>query len=109
MRKKIYPKVDKDTAIKFWFNDNERHYTIRFAWNPLFIIEFLYNDLGWKDFMATYRKVEHNDLENLDKTDMDILAQAISLSRKFLSTLEAIGEANKSPLVVYADDYIEKE
>ena len=106
MRKKIYPKVDKDTSIKFRFNNNDKHYTIRFAGNPLFIIEYLYNDLWGTDFMKVYKMVELNDLDSLSQENINALAQAITLARKFLHTLETIGEDGRSPLVIYVDDLI---
>ena len=41
--KKVYPKLQKDaTGLKFHFDEWEQHFTVRFAGNPLLLLEYLY-------------------------------------------------------------------
>ena len=55
---KIYPSVtnDKD-GLKFFFDSNGNHFTIRFSGKPLIILEKMYEARGGLNFKATYDEV----------------------------------------------------
>jgi len=101
MRKKIYPKMTKDRWwIKFFFNDNERHYTLRFAGKPLFYLEKAFYRAWWKDFNKIY------NLRNTeDENDVAALALAVSMTEEALAIIEDIYKDWMSAFVIYADDF----
>jgi len=106
MRLKIYPKVSRDTAIKMVFDDYGRHYTIRLAGSPLLITEQLYKNLGGETFLESYYKFIENNLS--DEWELEKLNEATRLTKLFINTLIWIWDRGRSPIVVYADDYIDR-
>lgn len=53
--KKIYPRLIKDeNGLKFHFDNGNSHYTLRFAGNPLLLLEYLYIQRGGVDFQNAY-------------------------------------------------------
>jgi len=104
MKTKIYPRVSMDTAIKFIFDDEWRHYTMRLAGQPLLLTEQFYKDLWWTAFLENYYKYLENNLQ--DEEECNRLSEAIRLTKLFINSLVAIGDRWRSPFVVYADDYI---
>ena len=106
MKKKIYPKVWYDTSIKFIFDDDWRHYTIRFAWQPSILTEQFYKSLWWDTFLESYNKFI-NDPKSLDKTETKKIKESIELTKQVTNILVAIGDRWRSPFAIYADDFIE--
>lgn len=52
---KYYPKATKDqSGLKFYCDIDDKHITMRFAGNPLFVLEYTFKRLGGKDFNGTY-------------------------------------------------------
>ena len=57
---KLYPTVGSDMhGIKFFFDAEftepcKKHFTIRFAGNPLLVLEYLFKLRGGNDFQAAY-------------------------------------------------------
>lgn len=100
MSRKIKTKVMVDDTIKFVFNHNNTHYTIRFAWKPLYILEQLYINMWWEDFQLVYDMLKEQP-HNVSDKDKDIMKKAIDMTNTFLNCLYNI----ESPLVVYASDY----
>ena len=86
--------------MKFFFNDNDRHYTLRFSGNPLFILEKAFYKLWWKDFNKVYKDRNFTDIENTN-----ILKEAIATTEETLSIIESVFKDWMSPFVVYADDF----
>ena len=106
MKIKIYPKVAMDTAIKFLFDDEGRHYTIRLAWQPLLLTEQFYKNLGGEAFLENYYKFLENS--ELDEEERTRFTEAIKLTKLVINSLVAIGDRWRSPFVVYADDFLQK-
>ena len=95
---KLYPKTTKDNWwIKFYFDYLDKHYTIRFAWNPILLLEAKFKELWWKDFNWAYASAK----EKSNHAEKNILLKAGSLVTDFLSTLEQIDKMWRSPFVVY--------
>lgn len=94
---KIYPKTLVDKSwIKFVFDSKYTHYTIRFAWKPLTIIEQLYIELGWENFFENYKA-----LKNRKKIDESNKAK-LEVAMKMVNTLlHAMNNSDAAPLVVY--------
>ncbi len=90
MPEKIYLKTSYDTwGIKFYFDDQDMHYTLRFAGNPILILEEMYNYLGWP---GTFGKGDY---------DKDLAKEAIEYTETFLTLMRDISARWMSPLVVY--------
>lgn len=106
MKTKIYPRVSVDTAIKFVFDDEWRHYTIRLAWQPLFLTEQLYKDFWWTTFLESYSKYLDSSLD--DEKEIEMIKQAIKLTKTFTDAMARIWDRWRSPIVIYADDYMNK-
>jgi len=101
MRKKIYPKMTKDQwGMKFFFNDNGRHYTLRFAGRPLLILEKAFYVLWWKDFDKVYNQRDFSNEE-----DLEILKETIATVEEMLTIVETVYKDWMSAFVVYADDF----
>jgi hypothetical protein len=95
---KIYPKVNTDDGLKFRFKYWGKFFTIRFAWNPIFLLEHIYTDMWGNNFAEVYKKakewgkIEHNDAVNLKA------AQA--MCEFILNCISNI----RSPFVIYVKD-----
>ena len=86
--------------MKFFFNDNNRHYTLRFSWKPLLILEKAFYFLWWKDFNKVY-----NEKDFSNKEDVATLKEAIATTTETLEIIEQIFKDWLSPFVIYADDF----
>jgi len=101
MRKKIYPKMAKDQwGMKFFFNDNDRHYTLRFAGRPLLILEKTFYVLWGKDFGKVYNQRNFTNME-----DVTVLKEAITVVEQMLTIIESVHKDWMSAFVLYADDF----
>ena len=96
---KLYPKKGYKDWINFHFKLNNYWFSIKFAGNPLIVIEQLYKDAGGEDFARVYEtaKTEPNKLTTEEK---DRLQFAVATTEVFL---KALSNASKSPLVVYTN------
>lgn len=107
LSEKIYPKLIPDeSGIKFLFNHENTHYTMRFSWKPLFIIEQYYYKL-WgtcKDFISLYDKIRDWDI-SVDPEEEYIVQQAVAKSREFFNILLDISNRGKSPFIIYAQPF----
>jgi hypothetical protein len=117
---KIKPVRDYDTWINFNFSwndyrrDNEKKekyvkdvydFKIRFAGNPLIVIEQLYLNAWGTEFMKNYNlsktKPELVSTENKEK-----LWYAIKVTKEFL---KALSDAKEEPLVIYMHKHRDTE
>lgn len=90
MPEKIYLKTSYDKwGIKFYFDDMDSHYTLRFAWKPLLILEEMYNYLGWPWTIGE------------DDYDKEIAKDAGEYIEAFLTIMKDISKRWLSPIVVY--------
>lgn len=109
---KIKPVRDYDTWINFNFSWNDYRWNadekkkiikdiydfkIRFAWNPLIVIEQLFINAGGTDFMKKYNYLKNNP-EELWTKDLERLRFAIETTKAFL---KALADAKEEPLVIY--------
>lgn len=96
---KLYPKKGYKGGINFHFKLDNNWFSIKFAGNPLIVIEQLYIDAWWEDFHRVYEtaKTEPN---KLTKKEKDRLQFAIATTEVFL---QALSNATKAPLVVYTN------
>lgn len=97
---KIYPEVKTEQWLAFYFSHRGNSYLIKLAWKPMFIIEELYNQLWWENFLEKYKLAKTNP-ELLSKDDSDKLKTAIEWAKTICNLFAAIGERGKSPFVVY--------
>ena len=86
--------------MKFFFNDNDRHYTLRFAGKPLFLLEKAFYVLWGKDFNKVYTQ---RDFTN--EADLEALKKAIAKVEDTLTIIEEIYKEGMSAFVIYADDF----
>ena len=89
-----------DDTIKFVFDHNNIHYTIRLAWRPLYLLEQLYIELWWDDFQLVYDALKNNQ-SSVSNKNKEIMKKAIDMTNMFLKCLYN----TESPLVIYASDY----
>lgn len=106
---KIIPNTWQDEWwIKFHFNDNGKHYTIRFWWKPILLLEALYNKRWWKDFYHVYNMCKtqewKNKLETTDKNTYDLLVKCVHEVHELLWLFIDIDKnLSKCWLVVYSN------
>lgn len=96
---KLYPKKGYKWGINFHFKLDDTRFSIKFAGNPLIVIEQLYIDAWGEDFKRVYEtaKLSPNDLT---KEERDRLQFAVATTEVFL---QALSNATKSPIVVYTN------
>lgn len=109
---KIKPVRDYDTWINFNFSRNDYRWNpvdrkktikdvydfkIRFAWNPLIVIEQLFINAGGTDFMEKYN-LSKTKPELLSTGDKEKLWYAIKTTKEFL---KALSDAKEEPLIIY--------
>ena len=96
---KLYPKKGYKGWINFHFKLDDNWFSIKFAGNPLIVIEQLYIDAWWEDFKRVYEtaKTEPN---KLTKEEKDRLQFAVATTEVFL---QALSNTSKSPIVVYTN------
>ena len=78
---KIYPKVTSDdSGPKFHFNCDSKHFTIRFSWNPLLMLQHLTKIVGSEE-------------------------DAIHILSVMGEAFYSIADAWKSPFVIYVNNF----
>lgn len=103
---KIHPNlVTDESGLKFLFNFDGSHFTMRFSGKPLYIIEEWYRMLGGKvtNFPALYERIK--SWEEVDSLDLWLVKQAVDKSTEFLTVLQRIGSKNISPFTIYAQPF----
>lgn len=103
---KIHPNlVTDDSGIKFLFNFDGSHFTMRFSGKPLYIIEEWYRMLWWRvsNFPALYERIKLG--QEVDPLDLVLVKQAVDKSTEFLTVLQRIGNKNLSPFTIYAQPF----
>ena len=96
---KLYPKKGYKGWINFHFKLDNNWFSIKFAGNPLIVIEQLYIDAGWEDFKRVYETAKLNP-QDLNEDERDRLQFAVATTEVFL---QALSNATKSPVVVYTN------
>ena len=100
---KIHPNLVADeSGLKFLFNFDWSHFTMRFSGKPLYIIEEWYRLLGGRvtNFPALYDRIK--SWEDVEQKDIMLVKQAVDKSTEFLTVLQRIGAKNISPFTIYA-------
>lgn len=92
----------QDKTIKFVFDYWPNHYTIRFAWRPLYLLEQLYIKRWGEDFAVVY-ELARNNPDELTAEQKQLLGQCIKDTSLFLECLQS---SPQSPIVVYVTDKI---
>lgn len=99
---KLYPKASKDeSGIKFFFDHGWFHYTLRFAWNPIMLLEFLYKKKWLDDFYKVYDELKQGKVSDHGL----ILKQCAKEVQEHLELLEYISDNKKSPYVIYVKEF----
>lgn len=95
---KLYPKTSQDAGgIKFYFDHQDKHYTIRPAWRPILLLEAKFKSLGWKDFAWAYESAQQKQ----PHAETALLSKAAEHVKDILNTMALVWEMGKSPFVVY--------
>ena len=101
--KKLYPKLSKDdNGRKFHFDEGNLHFTIRFAGNPLLLLEYLYIKRWGTDFPIAYQLAKEwkpHEGHALLRECRDNLAE-------LLEVMDNIHQNGKSSLVVYVNELV---
>lgn len=103
---KIHPRVfSDDSGLKFIFNHDGNHYTMRFSGRPLFIIEEWYYHLGGTavDFRSLYERIRERT--EPDTWQIYLVKEAIDKSTEMFEVLERIGNRKLSPFTIYAQPF----
>jgi hypothetical protein len=95
---KIYPKVNTDDGLKFWFKYWGKFFTMRFAGNPIFLLEHIYTDMWGKNFAEVYKKAKEG--VKLEHEEVINLKAAQAMSEFVLNCISKI----RSPFVIYVKD-----
>lgn len=102
---KLYPERFYKDGINFRFEADGHWFNIRFAGNPMIVIEQLYKDAWWTNFKEAYEIAKLNP-SKLKQEDRDRLQFAVATTNVFLS---ALSHSYKSPLVVYTNCWEEED
>ncbi len=98
MDMKLYPKTSKDAGwIKFYFDYQDKHYTIRPAWKPILMLEAKFGLLWGKDFKGAYEAATNKT----NHAESNILIRAALFTTELLETFEAVSKMGRSPFVIY--------
>ena len=109
MSNKLYPKIGQDeSGKKFFFSSNWKHYTIRFSWRPMILIEQYFILYWWTKevFIDLYNKL--NNKERIDTSMwryIPMLRKALDRLDELNLVLDLCSQSNKSPLVIYENDF----
>lgn len=96
---KLYPKKGYKGWINFHFKLDNYWFSVKFAGNPLIVIEQLYKDAWWEDFHKAYETAK-TEPDKLTQEEKDKLQFAIATTEVFL---QALSNTTKSPIVVYTN------
>ena len=106
---KLYPVTGYDAhGIKFFFDAEfpekcKKHFTVRFAGNPMLVLEYLYIHRGGADFFKTYETVKAGG----KCEGADLLKKCAKDVAEFTDALALMADNQKSPFVIYVNDYSE--
>ena len=103
MRNKIPKKYlslgSDESGIKWYFDNEEYHFTIRLAWNPILLLEYCYRMNWGEDFFEAYEKIKKWE----NHKDEQILKESVIKIKEFIKIIEEIHKAGKSSLVLYTN------
>ena len=103
---KIHPRVAQDqSGLKFLFNHDDSHFTMRFSGRPMFLLEEWYYHLGWQhpNFIELYEDIRAS--KEVNDEDIAIMKEVIKKSTEFFTILERISKRNVSPFTIYVQPY----
>lgn len=101
--KKVYPKLQKDaTGLKFHFDEWEQHFTVRFAGNPLLLLEYLYIKRWGSDFVNAYTSAKEGKVHEWHK----LLRECRDDLAELLEVISLVHANGKNSLVVYVNDLV---
>lgn len=103
---KLHPRVvQDDSGLKFLFNHDNSHFTMRFSGRPMFLLEEWYYHLGWQNpnFIDLYNDVKSG--KTVSQEDIAIMKLVIEKSTEFFTILERISKRNVSPFTIYVQPF----
>jgi len=101
--RKLYPKLWKDdNGRKFHFDEWNLHFTVRFAGNPLLLLEYLYIKRWGENFPTAYQTAK----EWTSHEGHKLLRECRDDIAELLDVIDNIHANGKSSLVVYINDLI---
>lgn len=102
MSRKFYPEFIKEwDGIRFHFNSEKKHYTLRFAGRPLLLLEYYYKKRGGKDFEATYLLAKSGKIHT---PEVKLLIESANAVSELFEIITDIQENGKSTFVLYVND-----
>jgi len=109
-KEKLYPRIGKDKSwVKFNFRYADKHFTMRFSWKPMIMLEkYFIHYWGTKeDFMLIWKIANEWTSLLLDPDDkrLILLKKAMADIKKLYSVIDLCLEDNKSPFVIYVNEY----
>ena len=109
MKEKFYPKISVDrTWIKFLFRHSDKHFTMRFSWRPMILMEKYFILFWWEkeDFMTIWNlATQKEEIPEELKVSLPILKKAMSRINELLDVFELCDKDSKSPFVIYKNDF----
>lgn len=108
-KEKFYPKIWVDKWWKkFSFHYWEKHFTMRFSWKPMIMLEKYFVLFWWEKsrFMDIWNLASNKEeIPNLYKVDLKILQTAMSRVEEINEVFDLCDDDQKSPFVIYVNDY----
>jgi len=106
---KLYPKIYEDKWWKkFTFQYWDKHFTLRFSWKPMILLEKFFIYFWWnkKDFSFLWKVAIWEELKEwANKNDLELLKKSMNRMDEFFKVLDICKEDNKSPFVIYVNDF----
>jgi len=107
---KLYPKIYEDKWWKkFTFQYWNKHFTMRFSWKPMILLEKFFIYFWWdkKDFsllweIASWEKTNNS---NIDYKNLEILKKSMNRLDELHDVINLCKEDEKSPFVLYVNDF----
>ena len=108
-KEKFYPKIWVDKwGKKFSFHYWEKHFTMRFSWKPMIMLE-KYFILFWGDkdtFMKIWNLASNKQAIPTElQWELDYLRKAMGRVEEINEVFELCDDDQKSPFVIYVNDY----
>ena len=101
--KKVYPKLSTDeNGKKFHFDEGNTHFTIRFAGNPMLLLEYLFIKRWGSDFTNAYQYAK----EGKSHEGHPLLRECRDDLSELLEVIDLIHSNGKNSLVVYINDLV---
>ena len=108
MSNKLYPKFAFDKWLKWYYDSWDKHYTLRLAWNPMILLQGVYEKLWWTDFIRIYNIIKESKwwlpIPEADTHSVGIMRTAIKQTNEMLDVFQYVGNSWISLFVIYEND-----